>query len=179
MERFSKFKEQGNKILHEVVGQLAQLGPDATIQRLHDLYYDSAIRPAHVSLQTNSILTKHPIRVLIVDDVEDTRERLRGLLRNIKDIVVVGEASDGDEAIEQFGILTPDVMTTCINMPRLDGISATREICRRHPNARVVICTVQDNAHYRDMAKSAGARAYIVKPPSIGEYEDAIRPAAK
>ncbi|MDO9129215.1 MAG: response regulator [Anaerolineales bacterium] len=121
---------------------------------------------------------QNPIRVLIVDDMKDTRGILCDFLRDINDIVVVGEASDGEEAIEQYDLLTPDVMTTCINMPRLDGISAIEKIRNRHPNAKVIICSVQNDINYKRRASYAGAKEYLEKPFLGKEYIDAIRRVA-
>jgi pilus assembly protein CpaE len=115
---------------------------------------------------------------LIVDDVNVTRENIWKLLRDLNDIVVVGEAADGVEAIEQYDLLKPDVMTTWINMPRMDGITAIGEICKKHPDAKIIVLSVQDGANYMRRALSAGARDYITKPPMADELISAIRCSA-
>ncbi len=119
-----------------------------------------------------------PIRVLVVDDVADTRMHIRRLLSAETDIKVVGEASDGTEAIEQFCTLLPDVMTTCVHMPRMDGFTATEAICQKHPWAKVIILSVQDSADYMRRAISAGACDYLTKPPIGDQLVSAIRLAA-
>lgn len=118
-----------------------------------------------------------PIRVLVVDDVKDTRRHIRELLSTEPDIAVVGEASDGDEAIEQYAALLPDVMTTCISMPRMNGIAATEAICQKHPGASVVIISVM-GANYVRRAMTAGACDFLTKPPERGKLAQAIRRAA-
>jgi pilus assembly protein CpaE len=115
---------------------------------------------------------------LVVDDVKDTRRHIRELLSSQPDMAVVGEASDGDEAIERYAALLPDVMTTCINMPRMDGISATEVICSKHPGANVVIVSVQSSSNYVRRALMAGACDYLTKPPLRAELLSAIRRAA-
>lgn len=122
--------------------------------------------------------SQEPIRVLVVDDVKDTRQNIRDLLSSEPDIAVVGEASDGEEAIERYAALLPDVMTTCVNMPRMDGISATQAICGTHPGASVVILSVQSSANYVRLALLAGACDYLTKPPLRAELLTAIRRAA-
>ena len=85
-----------------------------------------------------------PIWVLVVDDVADTRMHVRKLLSSETDIKIVGEASDGVEAVEKFGALMPDVTTICINTPAMGGITATEAIRRKHPLAKVIMISAQD-----------------------------------
>jgi pilus assembly protein CpaE len=103
---------------------------------------------------------------------------IRKLLSGEADVRVVGEASDGLEAIEKFTALTPDVITMCIAMPALDGLSATEEICRKHPWAKVIILSVQDSISYKRRAVLAGACDYLTKPAIGEELKSAIRRAA-
>ena len=98
-----------------------------------------------------------PIRVLIVDDVPDTRLHVRKLLGSETDIKIVGEASDGAEAVEKFGVLMPDVTTICINTPTMGGITATEAIRRKHPLAKVIMISAQDSTGYIRRAMMAGA----------------------
>jgi len=111
-----------------------------------------------------------PIRVLVVDDVADTRMHIR--------IKVVGEASDGVDAVEKFGALMPDVTTICINTPAMGGITATEAIRRKHPLAKVIMISAQDSTSYIRRAMTAGACDYLTKPPRAEELHSAIRLAA-
>ncbi len=122
--------------------------------------------------------SQDPIRVLVVDDVADTRANIRRLLSSEADIAVIGEASDGMDAIKQFDALLPDVMTMCINMPNMDGITATEAIRRTHPSAKVIILSVQENNAYIRRAIMAGACDYLTKPPTVDGLSSAIRSAA-
>ncbi len=119
-----------------------------------------------------------PIRVLVVDDVADTRMHVRKLLSSETDIKVVGEASDGVEAVEKFGVLMPDVTTICINVPTMDGITATEAIRRKHPLAKVILISAQDSTSFIRRAMMAGACDYLTKPPRAEELQSAIRLAA-
>ncbi len=119
-----------------------------------------------------------PIRVLVVDDVVDTRLHVRQLLEGETDIKVVGEASDGVEAVEKFAALMPDVTTICIDTPNMDGVTAAEAIRRKHPLAKVIIISVQNSTNYIRRAMLAGACDYLIKPPRAGELVLAIRLAA-
>lgn len=108
----------------------------------------------------------HPvsIRVLVVDDVPDTRMHIRKLLSSETDIKVVGEASDGVEAVEKFSSLKPDVTTICINASAMGGITATEAIHRKHPLAKVIMISVQNSTSYIRRAMMAGACDYLNNP---------------
>ncbi len=127
------------------------------------------------STHANVAQGNQPIKVLIVDDVEVAREAYRRLLRDSSEIRIVGEATNGLEAIEQFDKLMPDVAIMDINMPVLNGLSATEEICKRHPKAKIIICSVQSDPMYKRRASLSGAKEYIEIPPLQTELVDAIR----
>jgi YesN/AraC family two-component response regulator len=114
------------------------------------------------------------IRVLIVDDISDTRESIRRLLQFEDDIEVVGEASSGSEAIMFAEINQPDIILMDINMPEMDGIRATELMAQRAPGCSVIIMSVQGEQAYKHRAMMAGARDYIVKPFSIDELDSVI-----
>ncbi len=116
-----------------------------------------------------------PIRVLIVDDIAETRENLRKLLQFESDINVVGAARTGEEGIQQARDLLPDVILMDINMPDMDGIAATQAIVKEVPFAQIVILSVQSDANYMRRAMQAGARDFIAKPPSGDELISTIR----
>lgn len=119
------------------------------------------------------------IRVLIVDDVADTRENVRKLLQFEADIDVVGAARSGKEGIQLSHELDPDVVLMDINMPDIDGISATETIRHKAPHIQVVILSVQGDQNYMRRAMLAGARDFLTKPPMGDELVSAIRRAAE
>ncbi len=115
------------------------------------------------------------IRVLIVDDIQETRDHLTKLLGFEADIEVVGAAASGREAIELAGKLSPDVVLMDINMPDMDGIAATEHLASEVPAAAVVMMSVQGEADYLRRSMLAGAREFLVKPFSSDELTSSIR----
>jgi pilus assembly protein CpaE len=119
------------------------------------------------------------IRVLIVDDIAETRENIRKLLQFESDFEVVGAARTGREAIELANETRPNVVLMDINMPDMDGITATELIRRDLPFAQIVMLSVQGDPNYMRRAMLAGARDFLTKPPSIDELTSAIRRAGR
>lgn len=117
------------------------------------------------------------IRVIIVDDVSETRENVRKLLQFESDVDVVGAARTGREAIQLSQELNPDVILMDINMPDMDGITATETIRSKQPAVQVVILSVQSDQNYMRRAMLAGARDFLTKPPMGDELISAIRRA--
>lgn len=115
------------------------------------------------------------IRVLIVDDILETRDHLAKLLGFEADVEVVGMASSGAEAIAQATKLLPDVILMDINMPDMDGITATERLSSQVPTAGVVMMSVQGEADYLRRSMLAGAREFLVKPFSSDELTASIR----
>ncbi len=115
------------------------------------------------------------VRVLIVDDVADTRENVRKLLQFESDIDVVGAARSGIEGIQLCQELDPDVVLMDINMPDMDGIAATESIRQKSPHIQVVILSVQGDQNYMRKAMLAGARDFLTKPPMGDELISAVR----
>jgi pilus assembly protein CpaE len=115
------------------------------------------------------------IKVLIVDDIPETRDHLSKLLGFESDVEVVGTAPGGAEAIEQAGVLKPDVVLMDINMPGMDGITATERLASEVPTASVVMMSVQGEADYLRRSMLAGAREFLVKPFSADELTASIR----
>src|SRR5664279_3335331 len=115
------------------------------------------------------------IRVLIVDDISETRDHLAKLLGFEPDIEVVGAASSGAEAIELAAKILPDVVLMDINMPDMDGITATERLSSKVPDAAVVMMSVQGEADYLRRSMLAGAREFLVKPFSSDELTASIR----
>lgn len=119
------------------------------------------------------------IRVLIVDDIAETRENIKRMLSFEQSIEVIAAARTGREAIEQATATDPDVIIMDINMPDMDGITATTEIKKKLPYVMVVILSVQSDPSYMRRAMLAGARDFLTKPPMIDELTDAIKRAGK
>ncbi len=117
------------------------------------------------------------IGVLIVDDIAETRENIRKLLQFEADIDVVGMARTGKEAVTLAKEKRPNVVIMDINMPDMDGITATEQITRDVPSAQIVILSVQNDADYLRRAMMAGARDFLSKPPSGDELIGTIRRA--
>ena len=119
------------------------------------------------------------IRVLIVDDIAETRENVRKLLQFETDVDVAGTARSGKEGIQLAQELDPDVVLMDINMPDIDGISATEVIRQKSPHIQVVILSVQGDPNYMRRAMLAGARDFLTKPPMGDELISAIRRAGE
>jgi pilus assembly protein CpaE len=119
------------------------------------------------------------IRVLIVDDLETTRESVRKLLQFEQNVELVGEAATGLEAIEQSRVLKPDIILMDINMPDMDGITASQRIVVDWPNTQIIIMSVQGETDYMRKAMLAGARDFLTKPFSLDELLSAVHNARK
>ena len=116
-----------------------------------------------------------PIRVLIADDHVILRSGLRMLLNAHTDIAVVGEASDGAVAVEMAERLQPDVVLLDITMPGLNGVDATKQILKRHPQMKILVLTMHDDMDYLQQLFQTGARGYLVKSAADTELLTAIR----
>ena len=117
------------------------------------------------------------IRVIIVDDIAETRENIRKLLQFESDVEVIGVARTGREAIDISKEAKPDVVLMDINMPDMDGITATDAIRKVLPFVQIVILSVQSDSNYMRRAMMAGATDFLTKPPTIDELNSAIRRA--
>src|SRR5262245_20447961 len=115
------------------------------------------------------------IKVLIVDDIPETRDHLSKLLGFEGDVEVVGAAAGGQEAIDMATALKPDVVLMDINMPGMDGITATEKLAAEVPTAAVIMMSVQGEADYLRRSMLAGAREFLVKPFSSDELTASIR----
>jgi pilus assembly protein CpaE len=115
------------------------------------------------------------IKVLIVDDIPETRDHLSKLLGFEGDVEVVGAAAGGQEAIELANAVRPDVVLMDINMPGMDGITATEKLAADVPTAAVIMMSVQGEADYLRRSMLAGAREFLVKPFSSDELTASIR----
>lgn len=115
------------------------------------------------------------IRVLIVDDIPETRENLKKLLFFEQDIDVVDTAASGEEAVALSRELRPDIVLMDINMPGLDGISAGEMITKDVPQTQIIMMSVQGEADYLRRSMLAGAREFLIKPFSGEELVSTIR----
>jgi DNA-binding NarL/FixJ family response regulator len=119
--------------------------------------------------------TMEPIRVLIADNHPLFRDGMRGLLDEVDDAQVVGEAMTGDEAVKLAEKLQPDVILMDIKMPGINGIEATREILHTSPHMGVLVVTMFEDEDSVFAAMRAGARGYLLKDARGGEVLRAIR----
>ncbi len=115
------------------------------------------------------------IRVVVVDDIPSTRENLKKLLSFEEDIEVVGDAGDGKEGLEVTRRLQPHVVLMDVNMPGMDGITATEQLAVELPQCPVVIMSVQGERDYLRRAMQSGAREFLIKPFTGDELVASIR----
>ena len=115
------------------------------------------------------------IRVLLADDHAIFRDGLRAILDRQKDIVVVGEAGDGVEAVKKAAELAPDIVLMDINMPVMDGVRASRLITAQDQRVGIIILTMYREDEYVFEAIKAGAQGYVVKDARAREVLKAIR----
>lgn len=115
------------------------------------------------------------IRIIIADDHAVMRQGTRSLLEREKDLVVVGEAADGEEAVKLIEQLRPDVAIVDIAMPKLSGIEVTKQIKPRCPSTAVLILSAYDNDEYIFALLEAGAAGYLLKDVDSREVIEAVR----
>jgi DNA-binding NarL/FixJ family response regulator len=120
-----------------------------------------------------------PIRVCLVDDQRLMRDGLRTLLELEHDLKVVGEAEEGEAALQLYQAVQPDVVLMDVRMPGMDGVEATRQMLLRWPEAKVIILTTFDDETYIFDGLRAGALGYLLKDVSGQELADAIRQVAQ
>ncbi|TMC52324.1 MAG: response regulator transcription factor [Chloroflexi bacterium] len=116
-----------------------------------------------------------PIKVLIVDDHPVVRRGLQSLLADAKDVQVVGEASNGAEALQQIAATAPDVVLMDIRLPNADGVQVTRRVRRDYPQVKVIILTTYDDEQHLFNAIEAGAHGFLTKHADYGDIAAAIR----
>ena len=119
------------------------------------------------------------IKVMIVDDITETREQLRKLLSFDPEIDVVSMVGSGEEAVAVMADAFPDVILMDINLPGMDGIAATGKLIEINPAVQVIMLSVQGESDYMRRAMMAGARDYLTKPPGADELLDAIHRAIR
>lgn len=115
------------------------------------------------------------IKVLIADDVKETREIVKKILILEDEFEIVGEAENGEDVIKSIPKLKPDVVLMDINMPVLNGLEATEKITKLYPNVIVIIMSVQGESEYLKKAMFYGAKEYIIKPFNYETLVDTIK----
>jgi len=115
-----------------------------------------------------------PTRIIIADDHEIMRKGLRSLVEARQDWQVVGEASNGREAVEKARELTPNVAVLDIGMPELNGLEATRQIVRESPQTQVLILTMHESEQMVRDVLDAGARGYVLKSDAARDLVNAV-----
>lgn len=119
------------------------------------------------------------IRTLLVDDQKLIRQGLKALLELDPEIDIIGSANDGQSAIEQVGILNPDIALIDIRMPGMDGVTATRIISERFPETKVIVLSGYDDEEYLTEALRSGAKGYLLKDTPAEELVNVIRAVHK
>ena len=119
------------------------------------------------------------IRLLVVDDHTLVRDGIRALLGLVADIEVVGEATNGKEALEKVAELAPDVVLMDLAMPIMGGLEATRRIRRQFPATKVLALTQYDDSEYVVPVIEAGARGFVTKMAAFSELTSAIQAVYK
>jgi len=115
-----------------------------------------------------------PIRVMIVDDHPMVAEGIQSILETYDDIAVVGTLCNGQEAIDAVERLAPDVVLLDLNMPVMNGLTATEILLERSPDTRILILSMHDSAEYISTALAHGAMGYVLKDVPIDEIRIAI-----
>jgi len=118
-------------------------------------------------------------KILVVDDHAIVREGVRMILAKESDLEVVGEAGDGEQALELTERLRPDVVIMDISMPGMGGIEATQTIRTRHPEVQVLALTMHEDESYIFQLLRAGAAGYVLKRAAAQDLVQAVRAAAK
>jgi DNA-binding NarL/FixJ family response regulator len=119
------------------------------------------------------------LRLLVVDDFEPWRRFVRTMIQGIPDAVIVGEASDGREAIEKARKLRPDLVLLDIGLPFMNGIEVAREIGKISPESSIVFLTENPSSDVMEECFSAGASRYVVKSSAANDLIPAIKAALK
>ena len=120
------------------------------------------------------IPSKRKMRVLIADDVQETRRNTRLMLATIDDVEVVAIAANGVQAVRFANEHHPDIVLLDINMPEMDGLTAYREIAKIHPETCCIIISAEKDASTFRNAISVGVQEYLIKPFTGDELEEAI-----
>lgn len=128
-----------------------------------------------MAAESASVQDHEPLRVVVVDDHELARESLKYMLSDASGIEIVGEAGNGLAAIAVSSRLLPDLVLMDVRMPEMDGLTATRELKKKHPRISVLMLTMHDNPDYLLEALKAGASGYVLKDAAEEEVVSAVR----
>jgi two-component system response regulator DegU len=119
------------------------------------------------------------VKIVLADDHGIVRDGIRSTLRDEKSFKIVGEASNGLEAIEVVKALSPDIIIIDINMPKMNGIEATAIITKKYPDTKSLVLSMHDNEDYILKSIEAGASGYLLKDTNKEEFVKAIKAVAK
>jgi DNA-binding NarL/FixJ family response regulator len=119
-----------------------------------------------------------PIRILVVDDHSVVRQGIITLLEDEEDILIVGEASDGDEVLESVADLEPDVVLLDLTMPRVSGLEAIKLLVPAFPHVKILVFSMHNNPDYILAAVKNGAAGYLLKDTGRDEILKAVRSVA-
>lgn len=136
-------------------------------------------RVSHANDASRYTLPGHRIRVLLVDDHVMVRQGLRVVLDAYADVELIGEAGNGEEAIQLVDRLRPAVVVMDINMPKMDGIEATEQIKRRYPETIVIGISVNAAKENEESMIRAGAVRLMTKEAAVEQLYDEIQKAVK
>ncbi len=120
-------------------------------------------------------MEKSDIRILLADHQELVRRGVERLLNDLPQLLVVGEASSGEEAVQLVRALQPDVVLMDVQIPGIGGLEATRRIAQNNPDSRIIVVTVQMDVPFPSQLLDAGASGYLTKHCTVDEIADAIR----
>jgi len=115
------------------------------------------------------------IRIVVADDHQIIRQGLRMLFDSEADMELVGEAENGEQAVQLAGELDPDIVVMDIGMPVMDGFAATRQLQAEHPEIKVVALSMHDDRAFLEGMKAAGAEGYVLKDAAFEDLTAAIR----
>jgi hemolysin D len=135
----------------------------------------SPFNPDSSSQAKNSVADPGGIRVLIVDDQKMIREGLKALIKTEDDLKIVGVAENGEHAVKQVETLNPNVVLMDMEMPGMNGMEATKIICQKFPDVKVLVLSTFDTQEYVSRSLNSGAMGYLLKGTPAKELTDAIR----
>ncbi|MEM8674177.1 MAG: response regulator [Cyanobacteria bacterium P01_G01_bin.67] len=146
----------------------------------HGDYVTDSSQPSNLGTSSQTEKTNHnapdsKIRVLIVDDQKMIREGLKALIKTEHDIEIIGVAENGEDAVKQLESLHPDVVLMDMEMPGMNGMEATKLICQKSPEIKVLVLSTFDTQEYVARSLNSGAMGYLLKGTPAQELTDAIR----
>lgn len=136
---------------------------------------DNHLSGASSAVNSNSAVDTETIRILIVDDQKMIREGLKALINTEADIEIIGVAENGEHAIKQVETYSPDVVLMDMEMPGMNGMEATKVICQKFPDTKVLVLSTFDTQEYVSKSLNSGAMGYLLKGTPAKELTDAIR----